>query len=109
VQHVDLILLFLLVAVAALTVLARALDVPYPITLVVGGSLVGFVPGVPPIVLDSDLVLLIFLPPLRSRSRSTRRSTACRGRRRSRSARSCRRRTRWRRPRSPAASGCPAA
>jgi Na+/H+ antiporter len=64
VPHLDLILLFLLVAVAALTVLARALDVPYPITLVVGGSLVGFVPGVPPIALDSDLVLLIFLPPL---------------------------------------------
>jgi monovalent cation/hydrogen antiporter len=64
VQHVDLILLFLLVAVAALTVLARALDVPYPITLVVGGSLVGFVPGVPDIALNSDLVLLIFLPPL---------------------------------------------
>jgi monovalent cation/hydrogen antiporter len=64
VQHVDLVLLFLLVAVAALTVLARVLDVPYPITLVVGGSLVGFVPGVPDIALDSDLVLLIFLPPL---------------------------------------------
>jgi CPA1 family monovalent cation:H+ antiporter len=63
-EHVDLILLFLLVAVAALTVLARVLGVPYPITLVIGGSLVGFAPGVPEITLEPDLVLLIFLPPL---------------------------------------------
>ena len=32
--------------------------------LVVGGSLVGFAPGVPEIELEPDLVLLIFLPPL---------------------------------------------
>jgi Na+/H+ antiporter len=40
------------------------IGVPYPILLVVGGSLVGFAPGVPEIELDPDLVLLIFLPPL---------------------------------------------
>jgi hypothetical protein len=38
VDHVELIVLFLLVAVAALTALARRLDVPYPIALVLGGS-----------------------------------------------------------------------
>ena len=32
--------------------------------LVVGGSLVGFAPGVPEIELEPDLVLLTFLPPL---------------------------------------------
>ena len=37
---------------------------PYPILLVIGGSLVGFAPGVPDVQLDPDLVLLIFLPPL---------------------------------------------
>ena len=50
--------------VAVLTALARVLRVPYPILLVVGGSLVGFAPGVPDVQLDPDLVLLIFLPPL---------------------------------------------
>jgi monovalent cation/hydrogen antiporter len=64
VGHVELIVLFLLVAVAALTALARVLGVPYPILLVVGGSLVGFAPGVPEIELEPELVLLIFLPPL---------------------------------------------
>jgi len=63
-EHVELVVLFLLVAVAVLTALARVLDVPYPILLVLGGSLVGFAPGVPHIELEPDLVLLIFLPPL---------------------------------------------
>jgi Na+/H+ antiporter len=60
----ELVILFLLVTVAALTALARVLRVPYPILLVVGGSLVGFAPGVPDVQLEPDLVLLIFLPPL---------------------------------------------
>jgi CPA1 family monovalent cation:H+ antiporter len=63
-EHAELIVLFLLVAVAALTTLARVLGVPYPILLVIGGSLVGFAPGVPDVELDPELVLFIFLPPL---------------------------------------------
>jgi CPA1 family monovalent cation:H+ antiporter len=64
VEHIELVVLFLLVTVAALTALARVLGVPYPILLVIGGSLVGFAPGVPDVQLEPDLVLLIFLPPL---------------------------------------------
>jgi monovalent cation/hydrogen antiporter len=64
VEHIELVVLFLLVTVAVLTALARVLRVPYPILLVIGGSLVGFAPGVPDVQLDPDLVLLIFLPPL---------------------------------------------
>jgi monovalent cation/hydrogen antiporter len=64
VEHVELVVFGLLLGVAALAVLARILGVPYPITLVVGGSVIGFVPGVPSVELDPDLVLLIFLPPL---------------------------------------------
>ena len=63
-EHIELVVLFLLVTVAVLTALARVIGVPYPILLVIGGSLVGFAPGVPEIELDPDLVLLIFLPPL---------------------------------------------
>ena len=63
-DDVELVIFFLLIAVAVFGALARVLDVPYPIALVVGGSLVGFAPGVPDVVLDPDLVLLIFLPPL---------------------------------------------
>ncbi|MEP6953020.1 MAG: Na+/H+ antiporter, partial [Solirubrobacteraceae bacterium] len=63
-DDVELVIFFLLIAVAVFAAVAQALDVPYPIALVVGGSIVGFAPGLPDVVLDPDLVLLIFLPPL---------------------------------------------
>ncbi len=62
--HAELIVFALLVATVGLAVIARVADLPYPITLVLGGAVVGFVPGVPEIELEPDLVLLIFLPPL---------------------------------------------
>jgi monovalent cation/hydrogen antiporter len=64
VGHVELIVFALLVSAAGLAVLARILKVPYPIALVLGGAGIGFVPGMPEVRLDPDLVLLIFLPPL---------------------------------------------
>jgi Na+/H+ antiporter len=45
-------------------VLASRLSVPYPILLVVGGALFGFIPGLPQVELDPELVLVLFLPPL---------------------------------------------
>ena len=56
----------LLVAVAGLSALARYLSVPYPVVLVVGGALLGFVPGLPAAHLDPEVVLVVFLPPLLS-------------------------------------------
>jgi monovalent cation/hydrogen antiporter len=64
VEHLEMIVFGLLVGAAGLAVLARVLRVPYPITLVLGGVGIGYVPGVPELELDPDLVLLIFLPPL---------------------------------------------
>ena len=49
---------------AALATLATRLKIPYPILLVIGGSALGFVPRLPPVVLDPELVFLLFLPPL---------------------------------------------
>lgn len=53
-----------LVLVAALALVARRIQVPYPILLVVGGLLVALIPGIPRIHLNPDLVFLLFLPPL---------------------------------------------
>jgi monovalent cation/hydrogen antiporter len=64
VEHIELIVFGLLLAIAALAVVARVMRVPYPVTLVLGGAVIGFLPGVPTVELDPDLVLLIFLPPL---------------------------------------------
>jgi NhaP-type Na+/H+ or K+/H+ antiporter len=60
----ELLLLVLMVAVGGLSVLAGVVRVPYPIVLVLGGLVLGFVPGVPPAELPPELVLVLFLPPL---------------------------------------------
>jgi Na+/H+ antiporter len=60
----ELLIAGLLVAVAGLSVLARRLSVPYPIALVIGGALFGFIPGLPEVKLDPQVVLVVFLPPL---------------------------------------------
>jgi Na+/H+ antiporter len=62
--HAEFLIAGLLVAIIALSGLARYLSVPYPIALVLGGALLGFVPGLPEVELDPDVVLVIFLPPL---------------------------------------------
>src|SRR5438132_14423407 len=54
----------LLVAIVALTAVATRLRLPYVILLVLGGLALGFVPGLPDIKLDPELVLFLFLPPL---------------------------------------------
>jgi monovalent cation/hydrogen antiporter len=60
----EFLILGLCVAIPALSVIARLLDIPYPIVLVIGAIPLGYLPGVPEVELDPDLVLVIFLPPL---------------------------------------------
>ena len=62
--HQDLELLGLLVAAGGLLVLAPALRVPLPILLVLGGVAMGFVPGLPHVVLPPAVILVAVLPPL---------------------------------------------
>jgi monovalent cation/hydrogen antiporter len=62
--EIEPLLLALMVAVAGLSVLARVVGVPYPILLVLGGLVLGFVPGMPAVKLPPELVLVVFLPPL---------------------------------------------
>ena len=63
-HEIEPLLLALIVAVAGLSVLAGLVRVPYPILLVLGGLLLGFVPGMPVVELPPELVLVAFLPPL---------------------------------------------
>jgi CPA1 family monovalent cation:H+ antiporter len=62
--HDALTLLWLLLAGAGLLLLAPVLRIPYPILLVLGGLALGFVPGVPHLELQPDVVLVAILPPL---------------------------------------------
>ncbi|MET0453284.1 MAG: Na+/H+ antiporter [Mycobacterium sp.] len=63
-SHLEVVITGLLLAIAALGALACRLSVPYPIMLVIGGAIFGFIPGLPEIGLEPDLVLALFLPPL---------------------------------------------
>src|SRR2546422_11020792 len=57
-------LLALLVIVAALVTVSRKIHVPYPVLLLLGGLVVGLIPGIPRLELDPDIVFLVVLPPL---------------------------------------------
>jgi Na+/H+ antiporter len=54
----------LLIVVAALAILAKKVELPYPVLLVIGGLALGFVPGLPAVQLEPDIVFLFLLPPL---------------------------------------------
>jgi Na+/H+ antiporter len=60
----ELQLLGLLAALGGLLALAPTLRLPLPILLVFGGVVLGFVPGLPHVVLAPDVVLVAVLPPL---------------------------------------------
>ena len=60
----ELILTLLLLFVAAFATLARKLETPYPIVLVIAGLLLGFVPGMPKVELQPNVVFVVILPPL---------------------------------------------
>ncbi|WP_109481039.1 Na+/H+ antiporter [Paraburkholderia sp. C35] len=57
-------ILLSLIAIIALELLAKRLRLPPAAALLVGGVAMAFAPGLPPVVLDPDLVLIVFLPPL---------------------------------------------
>jgi Na+/H+ antiporter len=63
-HEAQLILLLLLLFVAVFAALAQKLQTPYPIVLVIAGLLLGFVPGIPRITLEPDIIFLVVLPPL---------------------------------------------
>ncbi len=63
-MSLALFLVALLAAVVAGGVIAKRLALPYPIVFVVGGVALAFVPNLPHVRLDPNLIFLIVLPPL---------------------------------------------
>ncbi|WP_317125047.1 cation:proton antiporter [Chryseobacterium daecheongense] len=57
-------LLTMIVVIILLEMLATKLRIAYPILLVIAGLLIGFIPGLPVVKIDPDLIFFIFLPPL---------------------------------------------
>src|ERR1041385_6489608 len=54
----------LIVAIVFLVMLANQIKVAYPIILVVAGLVVSFIPGLPVVKIDPDVIFLVVLPPL---------------------------------------------
>ena len=64
-MHETLLLcLGLILSVSFLVLLARKLSIAYPIFLVIAGLIFSFIPGIPTIHIEPDLVFLIVLPPV---------------------------------------------
>jgi Na+/H+ antiporter len=59
-----LIILSLLFAVFMLTMVAQKLKISYPIFLVIAGLAISFIPGIPLIEVQPEMIFLLFLPPL---------------------------------------------
>ena len=64
IRTAELLFLLLLLFIIAFGQLARRIGTPYPIVMILGGLLLGFVPGIPRFSLDPDLIFLVVLPPL---------------------------------------------
>lgn len=58
------IVIFILAVMIGLSAIADRIKLPYPILLIIAGIGVGFIPSLPDITLNPEVVFLIFLPPL---------------------------------------------
>lgn len=63
-MHLLEVVVFLLLCSVALGWVARHFQFPFPIALVLGGALLGFVPGLPSFPLDPQFILVLVLPPV---------------------------------------------
>jgi len=58
------VVIFILAIMIGLSAIADRIRLPYPILLIVAGITIGFVPFLPDVELNPEIVFLIFLPPL---------------------------------------------
>jgi Na+/H+ antiporter len=63
-MHSFEIVIFMMAVLIGLSAIADKITLPYPILLVAVGLVIGFVPVLPDLALDPDIIFLIFLPPL---------------------------------------------
>jgi monovalent cation/hydrogen antiporter len=63
-ERFEPVLLVLLLTVAALAIVAKRLQIAYPIVMVMGGLGLSLLPQIPRVSLEPDVVFLVILPPL---------------------------------------------
>jgi CPA1 family monovalent cation:H+ antiporter len=62
-QNIEVVIV-LLAVITALAEITDKVRIPYPILLVLAGLSIGFIPGLPRINLDPEIIFLVFLPPM---------------------------------------------
>ena len=58
------IVIFIMAIMIGLSAIADKIKIPYPILLIIAGMTIGFIPAIPDVELNPDIVFLIFLPPM---------------------------------------------
>ena len=58
------IVVFIMAILISMTAIANKRKLPYPVLLVAAGLIIGFIPQLPDLALDPDVIFLIILPPL---------------------------------------------
>ncbi|WDF54294.1 Na+/H+ antiporter [Mucilaginibacter sp. KACC 22063] len=58
------VIIFIMMVMIGLSAIADKIKIPYPVLLIIAGIAIGFMPAVPDIELNPEIVFLIFLPPL---------------------------------------------
>ncbi|TDO20698.1 Na+/H+ antiporter [Pedobacter duraquae] len=58
------VVIFILAVMIGLSAIADKIKLPYPVLLIIAGMAVGFIPDLPAVTLNPEIVFLIFLPPL---------------------------------------------
>jgi len=58
------IIIFILAIMIGLSAIADRIKIPYPVLLIIAGIAIGFIPALPAIDINPEIIFLIFLPPL---------------------------------------------
>ncbi len=63
-MSIALVVVVLMCVVTGLALVAKRINVPFPVAFVLGGAALAFVPNLPPVHLNPDWIFLMVLPPL---------------------------------------------
>ena len=64
IEHQLIVSILLIVAICLLVMVSQRIKVAYPIMLVLGGIMLSFIPGIPSLRINPDVIFLVFLPPI---------------------------------------------
>ena len=64
IEHHLIVSILLIVAICLLVMVSQRIKVSYPIMLVLGGIMLSFIPGIPSLRINPDVIFLVFLPPI---------------------------------------------